>query len=205
MIRLASLSTRLGLWLDELFEGWGAAQTATVLAAALAVVGVVVTIFTTSKRGRREHQRTLYAEALAAIAAYLEGPYRIHRKDGSPAHRNEISSRLSDVKASIDYSKTLLELHGSRGVVLAFEAYESAAKLDAGQQMHDAWNLPPITADRDMNLFRSYDRTRADRYRQQVVEIMAADLRRSLALPWREYSYWRLRRSLELDPTRSAG
>ena len=185
---------------SDLFDGWGAAQTSTVLAALLASIGVVATILTTSKRGQREHRRTLYAEALATISAYLEGPYRIHRKDGSTAHRNEISSRLSDVKASIDHSKTLLELHGARGVTLAFGAYEHAAKLDAGQQMHDAWALPPVTADRDMNLFRAYDRTRADHYRSQVVAIMAADLRRSVVLPWRELKYWRLRWSLQLHP-----
>ncbi len=172
----------------DLFKDWAAAQTVTLTAALIAVLGVAATILTTANRTRREHRAGLYADALSAVADYLEGPYRIRRKDGTPAHRNAISAGLSDVKAAIDHSQTLLRLHAPPGVADAYDDYVDAAKREAGQQMHQAWIAPPISRDSEVNLHAAYDRTLSDRYRRQVVDVMQADLSRRWWKPTRRYA-----------------
>ena len=178
--------------LDGAFEGWAAAQTATLTAALIAVLGVVATILTTSARARREHKADLYAQALGGVADYLEGPYRIRRKDGTPAHRNAITAALSDVKSLIDHSQELLRLHAPMGVADAYDDYVTAARVEAGQQMYDAWTLPNIVNDADVNLHVPYERTLSNQYRAQVVHVMQADLAR------RRWSTWRLIRYVRL-------
>jgi hypothetical protein len=168
----------------DVLEGWTAAQTAVLAAALIAVLGVTATILTTSERARREHLTDLYAQALGGVADYLEGPYRIRRKDGTAAHRNAISAALSDVKSSIDHSQELLRLHARRGVANAYDDYVVAAKIEAGQQMHEAWELPAIASDAEVNLHIAYDRTLSNRYRAHVVRVMQTDLARRIWNPW---------------------
>lgn len=162
----------------HLFTGWAPAQTATVIAALIAVLGVVATILTAADRTAREHRTKLYAQALSTVADYLEGPYRIRRKDGTAAHRNAITAALSDVKSAIDHSQELMRLHAPPAVANAFDHYVTAAKLEAGKHMHDAWLLPAIENDADVNLDQPYDRTLSDKYRAHVVSLMQADLAR---------------------------
>lgn len=172
----------------DLFKDWAAAQTVTLTAAVIAVAGVAATILTASSRARREHRAGLYADALSAVGNYLEGPYRIRRKDGSASHRNTISAGLSDVKATIDHSQALLRLHAERGVADAYDDYVAAAKCEAGQQMCDAWRVPPISQDQEVNLNNPYDRTLSHRYRGQTVDVMQADLARRWWKPSRRYA-----------------
>lgn len=175
----------------DLFAGWQAAQTATIAAALIAVLGVMTTILTTSARARREHKTDLYAQALGGVADYLEGPYRIRRKDGTSAHRNAITAALSDIKSAIDHSQELLRLHAPDAVADAYDDYVHAANLEAGRQMRHAWELPPIGADADVNLGVGYDRTASATYRTQVLKLMQADLARRTGNPWRFVVYRR--------------
>lgn len=159
-------------------SSWGAAQNATLIAAALAVCGVAATILTASARARREHKADLFAQALAAAADYMEGPYRIRRKDGTAAHRNAITAGLSDVKSRIDHSQALLRLHASNEVAAAFDDLVLAAKIEAGAQMHEAWLAPPTETDAQVNLETAYDRTMCEKYRNEAIALMQAELAR---------------------------
>jgi len=179
-------------WLGQLFDGWGPAQAATVVAALLAIIGVTATILTTSARSRREHTADLYAEALHGVSDYLEGPYRIGRKDGTPAHRNVITAGLSDVKSAINHSQMLLRLHRPAGVAGAYDLYVKAAAEEAGQQMHAAWRMPAITTDAEVNLTVPHDRALSGPFRDHVVAVMQADLGRRWYKPWVAVHYWRL-------------
>jgi hypothetical protein len=163
---------------NEPASSWGPAQWATVIGACIAVLGVAATILTASARSRREQRATLYAQALGSVADYVEGPYRVRRKDGTAEHRNAITASLSDVKSSIDHNRALLRLHGRREVADAFEDYALAAAVEAGAQMHAAWLEPAIQSDAEVNLEVAYDRTFSDRYKAQVVAVMQADLDR---------------------------
>lgn len=168
--------------------GWSSAQTATLIAAALAVGGVAATILTASARSRREHRATLFAQALAAVADYMEGPYRILRKDGTSAHRNAITAGLSDVKSAIDHSQALLRLHARNEVAAAYDALVLAAKFEAGTQMHQAWLAPPTENDAQVSLETAYDRALCEEYRGQAIKLMQAELARRL---WNVSAYVR--------------
>lgn len=180
---------------SDLFSDWGAAQTAALIAALIAVLGVAATILTTSTRSEREHRTTLFADALGAVADYNEGPYRIRRKDGTSTHRNVITAGLSDVKSSVDHNQELLRLHARKQVADAFDRYVAAAKVEAGQQMHDAWELDPITEDNQVNLSGgAYERELTEAHRAEVVRIMQIDLARRWYRPWPLIQYLQFRR-----------
>jgi hypothetical protein len=181
------------------FHGWQPAQTATVLAALIAVLGVAATLLVTSSRARRDHRADLYADALSGVADYMEGPYRIRHKDGSTAQRIAIQTKLSDIKASIDHSTELLHLHGPAPVVEAYGDYVRAAQLEAGRQMSQAWLIPPLTTDADANIGTGYPRTLAQSYREQVLKLMQAELRRRAWKPW-YYIVFALAAKRQLDP-----
>lgn len=187
-------------WAVELFDGWGPAQAATVLAALLAITGVAITVLATSGRSRREHAASLYAEALRGVSDYLEGPYRIRRKDGTAQHRNAITAVLSDVKSSIDHSQALLRLHRPAGVAHAYDRYMAAATREAGRQMHEAWKMPAITTDAEVNLEVAYDRTLSKSFQAYVADVMEADLRRRWYRPRAAFHYQRLVRNLPQLP-----
>lgn len=195
------MSTSVTVLRVHLFGGWEAAQTATLVAALIAVIGVMATILTTSARARRERKADLYANALGGVADYLEGPYRIRRKDGTSAHRNAITAALSDVKSAIDHSQELLRLHAPAGVANAFDDYVLAARIEAGGQMTQAWLVPAIEKDADVNLHKSFDRTLSEKYRSYVVTVMQADLARRWWNLWRIARYaWLVRQRLGSPP-----
>jgi hypothetical protein len=146
--------------------------------AVIAASAVVLTLLVNAARTRHESWATLYADALGAVAEYLEGPYRILRKDGQASTRLAITSKLSDVKAAIDHSQALLRLLCDAGVADAIDHYVMVAKQEAGQQMHDAWLADPVTVDAGVNLNVALPRDRSAAARALLVEVMQAHLRR---------------------------
>lgn len=161
-----------------LFDAFTWAQGAQLIAACIAVLGVAITVLTTSSRARRERLANVYADALEHVSAYLEGPYRIRRKDGTSATRFAVTSRLSDVKTAIDHSQALLRLHASRSVADAYDAYVSAAKREAGKQMNAAWDAPAVQEDSQVNLHFPFPRDESDAARQKVLVEMQMELAR---------------------------
>ncbi|MEV8372655.1 hypothetical protein AB0P21_07950 [Kribbella sp. NPDC056861] len=154
------------------------AQVVTLSGAFIAASAVVLTLLVNAARTRNESWATLYADALGAVAEYLEGPYRILRKDGQASTRFAITSKLSDVKASIDHSQALLRLHCDPAVADAFDHYVTTAKQEAGQQMHDAWLVDPVKTDAGVNLNVALPRDRSTAARAVLVEVMQSHLRR---------------------------
>jgi hypothetical protein len=126
---------------------------------------------------RRERRATMYAQALQAVEDYLEGPYRICRRDGSAAARREITEQLSGIKSRINFHQAWLRIHGTAAVASAYEEFVLAAQQEAGRQMTDAWRSPPTRRDRDVPLGRPFDRQRADAALSKVLAAMRRDSR----------------------------
>jgi hypothetical protein len=137
-----------------------------------------LTLLVNAARSRRETLTTLYGDALGAVAEYLEGPYRILRKDGTATTRFSITSKLSDVKTSIDHHQALLRLHADPLVADAYDMYVNTAKAEAGIQMRDAWEARPVTSDAEVNLGVVLPRDKSNDRRDLVVEMMQAQLQR---------------------------
>lgn len=155
-----------------------AGQLVPLVAALVAVGGVVATLLVNAASTRRQNLTTLYGDALAAVAGYLEGPYRILRKDGQASTRFTITSGLSDVKTDIDHHQALLRLHADPVVADAYDYYVTIAKTEAGKQMSAAWDAPPVKSDKDVNLVTPLPRGDGDEARAVVVDTMQAHLRR---------------------------
>jgi hypothetical protein len=174
-------------WFDSFFNGFTWTQGGIIIAALIAAIGVMATIITTSGRAHRERLTDMYAEALSGVSQYIEGPYRIRRRTiGNADQRVAITTFLSDVKARIDHSQNMLNLHAPAGVGAAYEAYVRAAMREAGQQMREAWTVPGIRHDLDVNLHVAYPKVDSDEMRAHLMHVIKANLafRRSLPQTW---------------------
>lgn len=153
-------------------------QVVTLAGALIAAGGVILTLLFNAAKGRRDALATLYADALGAVAEYLEGPYRILRKDGVATTRVAITGKISDVKTAIDHNQALLRLHADLGVADAYDAFVRAAKDEAGKQMHEAWKADPVTTDEGVNLYVPLPRGDSEAARARLLAVMQADLAR---------------------------
>jgi hypothetical protein len=163
------------------FDGFGWSEAATIIAAvfaaAIAAAIAVAGYSYQRKAARRAERATQYGDAIAAVEDYLEGPYRIRRKNDQHATWFAISSQLSDAKAAISKHTAQLEMHAPDSVVTAYKAFVAAALAEAGPQMTAAWNANPIISHTDVPLGAGYDRSNADSARAALVTAMKADLR----------------------------
>lgn len=153
---------------------WSAA--ATIVAAFAAAVVAVIGYTSQRKMTRRAERADLYGNAIGAVEAYLEGPYRIRRKINDPTSWFTLSNALSDTKTSISEHQALLEMHAPEAVVKAFTDFVDAATHDAGPQMTEAWKATPISDPKQVPFGTGYDRTASDAKRAVLVTVMATDL-----------------------------
>jgi hypothetical protein len=162
----------------------GATIIAAVLAAFIAAVIAVVGYSIQRKITRRSERADLYGDAIGAVEAYLEGPYRIRRKTDDADNWFALSSMLSDAKTAISHHQALLEMHAPADVVAAYTDFVAAAIREAGPQMTAAWGTPPLSAPTDVPLGTGYDRTDSDAKRAVLVMATAADLQ-AIGTWWR--------------------
>lgn len=152
------------------------------IGAALIAALVAVAGYTLQQRaGRREQRATMYAQALQAVEDYLEGPYRIRRRDGTTEARTRITEQISATKSKINFSQAWLRIHSPTEVADAYDAYVLTAQHEAGPQMTAAWRTRPTKRDDSVPLGRAYPRDASNRCRAKVVEAMRRDLRPSLS------------------------
>lgn len=175
------------IWVDQCTDqtsGMGAFtwdHVATLIAgigAALVAAGVAVLGYRAQQAHARDERRAaMFAEALRAVEDYLEGPYRIRRRDGSAEQRVVITTWLSDVKSRINYYLALMSLHAPAEVAQSYEDFVKTAQREAGVQMTEAWKARPTKADANVPVGQAYDRSESDRARHRVLEAMRAALK----------------------------
>ena len=152
----------------------------TLLVGIIAAVIAVKTYKTQQKETRRQQKATFYAEAVRAVEDYMEGPYRILRKDGSSEARRAITGHISDVKSRISFYTGWMAIHGTLEVRAAYDAFVTAAQREAGPQMTAAWDVRPVKKDKDVPLRTApLQRTATDAARTRLLAILKADLDRS--------------------------
>jgi hypothetical protein len=174
--------------------GWTWAQTAALLAGAVAVVGALVSVAVTyglnQRAAQRERQTRVFADALTAIEDYAELPYRIHRRPRTPDARHELTEQASQIQSRIAFHQAWLSLEAP-GVASSYNDLVRAAKAQAGKQMAQAWLRPPITKDAQVNLGVTYPRDEINAARGRCVDAMRKALGRT-----------RPRRRVSGDPAR---
>lgn len=158
-------------------SGFGPAQWATIIAALIAALVVVVGYMLTQAHARRERRAKEFADALAAVEEYLEAPYRIRRRQAAtPEVREALTSALSDLQARIALHCAWLQVEAPV-VGRAYDALIAAARSEAGALMAEAWNAAPLTSDADMNLKVAYPHPNSDAERAKVIAAMRQHLR----------------------------
>lgn len=160
-------------WLSEPLTWDGLAAIIAALIAALVVVGGY---FLQQHFARRERRALIYSEALRAVADYVEAPYLIRRKDGSPETQQHLVSHVSEIQSRIAFYTSLLQLHAPLKVYEAYDALVRVAREEAGGNMTAAWQEKPVRTGRFVPLGKGkrFDRSRSDQAMAVVLMAMGA-------------------------------
>ena len=126
----------------------------TLIAAGIAAIVSLLTLWVTGAREARERRRRSYAEALTAVVAYREFPYAVRRRRDDIPGRSGSACPRRCAKSSASSRSTP---HGSNSKaapihVDAFMALVAETRKVAGGYIHDAWNAEPVKNDEDMNI-----------------------------------------------------
>lgn len=152
---------------------------ATFLAAVVAAGIAVLTYRGQRRQARRDRQAEIYGEAIRAVEDYAEAPYRVRRRDGTPATHAALITHLHEVQSRLAYYTALLDLHAPRAVAYAYQNLVYVLKEQAGPQISDAWNVSPIRRARAVPLGAGgrYSRDRIDQASQIARDSMRHSLR----------------------------
>lgn len=137
-------------------DAGGAVLIAAALQVITTIVGtIVVACFGVSYRrqqslARAERRSRIHAEAIQAVHDYLEAPYRVRRRDGSPEARMALAEAVSDIQSRLRYYDALLRLESTASVADAFADAVAAARREAGAAITEAWKSPPTKRDEDV-------------------------------------------------------
>lgn len=152
---------------------------ATVLAALIAAVSLLVGYFVQQGIARRVVRATTYSEAIRAIEDYMEAPFLILRRDESTAVRVQITSHVSDVQSRLAYYKAELTLQSSAAIAEAYGVAVMAARSEAGPAMTEAWNTDPVSDGRGVPIGQRWSRAETDAALEALVGFMRADVGRA--------------------------
>lgn len=156
-------------------SGWWWAQTVALIVPAIALFGIYVTYMLNQQAARRERRSKAFAEALTAVEEYLEMPYRIRRRPAAPDVRRELTDKVSSLLARKAFHQAWLQIEASE-VAVPYAALVASARAEAGVQMSEAWQHPPIETDSGMNLGSPYPRDRSNQARPVCLESMRRHL-----------------------------
>ena len=147
------------------------ALTAVLITAVVALFGYWIT----QRTARRDRLAKSYAEALEAVAAYEELPYRIRRRAGAN-YREELSRRTSDVQESLFFHRAWISME-SESAGDAYDALVRKAKKRGGIHRRDAWRQPIADDDASMYFDGSYSHE-IENEREACITAMRNDLNR---------------------------
>ncbi|MGH2965131.1 MAG: hypothetical protein ACRDMH_07095 [Solirubrobacterales bacterium] len=141
-------------------SGWTTAAIATIVAAAVSAIIALLTLWVNGVRKERSRRQQLYADALAAVAAYREFPYVIRRRRApAPGHeeiageeRVRISEALRQVQRDITSFSAWMKAEPTTDVSVKYDELVSETRRVAGGYMHEAWKADPLDNDAGMNI-----------------------------------------------------
>lgn len=127
-----------------------ALQVLTTIVATIVVACFGVSYKKQQRLARSERRSRIHAEAIQAVHDYLEAPYRVRRRDGSPEARMALVGIVSDIQSRLRYYDALLRLESTTAVADTYADAVAAARREAGKAITDAWNSAPTKRDEDV-------------------------------------------------------
>jgi hypothetical protein len=129
---------------------------ATIIAALIAALVATFGYMVAARAKLLEGRRNTYAEALAAVYAYQELPYRIRRRpDSSAATRGELGKAISEVQRDLDFHTSLIRLDSPQ-LGDAYDALVQASRENGKEYRDNAWEQAPAQGDLAMGFPEIY-------------------------------------------------
>jgi hypothetical protein len=126
---------------------------APLIAAAIALIGVLITLVVNGRRAERERLRSLYAGGWAAVQAYKEMAFAIRRRNAEDraGERVRLSEALRDIQENLAYHEALIGNERSGKVAAEYRTLVAKTREIAGGIIRRSWDEEAITSDRDMH------------------------------------------------------
>lgn len=142
MVAQASGDPTLPIWL-----------TAIVLPLAVALIGGgLIAVWLNRRDAARSRRREGYAEAVTAVVAWIEFPFRVRRRTSDdPAVLAELARLGHDLQERLAFSLAWIAADDSKRYE-RYMALVADAKRKVGPLVQDAWRSPPSTRAESMNL-----------------------------------------------------
>lgn len=120
--------------------------------ASVPVAGAIVVAFVPRWAEVRERRRTRYAEAVQALVAWAEFPYRVARRiDDAPMTLAALVTLGHDLQQELAFHQAWVSTE-SKAVGQLFGDVANAIRLAAGPAIQTAWTRPPVSQPEEMNL-----------------------------------------------------
>jgi hypothetical protein len=132
-------------------DGWTVALP--LIAATIALFGVLVTLAVNGRRAERDRLRALYAGGWAAVQAYKEMAFAIRRRNAEDraGERVRLSEALRDIQRDLAYHEALIARGRPGEVGEAYRTLVAEMRAIAGGIIKRSWNDEPITSDKEMH------------------------------------------------------
>jgi hypothetical protein len=145
----------MGLWAAAAAgeSGEGLKVVIPLVAAAIALVGVLVTLIVNGYRDNRERRRELFAGGWAAARSYKEMAFAVRRRSSAdPAgERVRISEALREIQRDVSFQEAMIGRDPADEVASAYLELVRKTREIAGEIIKRSWDAPPIDADSEMH------------------------------------------------------
>ena len=165
-------------WAGTVGSWFASDGAATILAALIAALVVVVGYFIQQGFVRKERRARAYSEAVRAVEDYMEAPFLILRRDGTLITQRQITDHISDIQSRIAYHQAELSIYASTAIATAYADLVRSARSEAGLAMTNAWNTKPTRQGRAVPLGSRFSRERSDAALSKLVALMRRDVYR---------------------------
>lgn len=120
--------------------------------ASLPVAGAIVVAFVPRWAEVRERRRTRYAEAVQALVAWAEVPYRVARRlDDDPETLADLVTLGHDLQQELAFHQAWVSTE-SKAVGQLYGDVANAMRSAVGPAIQAAWTKPPVSRPEDMNM-----------------------------------------------------
>jgi hypothetical protein len=126
---------------------------ATLVAATIALIGVLIKLWVDGRRVDRGRLRELYAGGWAAVQAYKEMAFAIRRRnhEDRASERVRLSEAMREIQKDLAYHHALIGHERSGRVASEYRTLVAKTREIAGEIIKRSWNEEPITSDSEIH------------------------------------------------------